>query len=216
MVTLLTQQKSLFGNLMHELREVDIQSNRRNFRQNLEKFGLLAGYEISKLLNYEMRETTTVLGSTEVDVLHDEVVALAILRAGLPLQAGILKAFDDAEGAFVTAYRKEKPDGSFDISMDYITCPILSNKVIVMADPMLATGRSIEAAMHMINDYGKPREIHLVSVIASESGIDHIRRLYPFIHIWVGAIDAELTAKSYIVPGLGDAGDLSFGEKLQG
>ena len=144
------------------------------------------------------------------------MVILGILRAGLPLQQGILDCFETADGAFVSAYRKEKPDGSFDISMDYITCPELDNKTLIIADPMLATGKSVEAAMEMISEYGSPAAIHIVSVIASDYGIEHIRRLYPQAHIWVGAVDAELTARSYIVPGLGDAGDLAYGRKLQG
>lgn len=216
MVHSLARQHSYIGNIMYQLRNIDIQNDRFRFRHNLRRFGMFAAFELSKHLQFSTVEAQTILGSSEVNIIQEEIVALGILRAGLPLQQGIMDCFEEAHGAFVSAYRREKPDGSFDISMDYITCPELENKILILADPMLATGRSVEAAMQMINEYGTPLEVHLISVIASDSGIEHLRRLFPQMHIWVGAIDMELTAKSYIVPGLGDAGDLAFGRKLQG
>lgn len=216
MVNNLSSTPSVISEIMHDLRNIRTQTERARFRRNLARFGTFAGYEISKRLNYKKVNIDTVLGNLDIDQIADEIVVLGILRAGLPLQDGLLQVFENAEAAFVSAYRREKPDGSFDISMDYVTCPNMKDKILIITDPMLATGRSLEAAVRMIHEYGKPREIHLVSVIASENGIDHVQHLFPFIEIWVGDIDSELTAKSYIVPGLGDAGDLAFGEKLQG
>jgi len=188
----LSETNSFINQIVYELRHVHIQKDRAKFRNNLEKFGILAAYEVSKSLNYSAEEVQTSLGSTFIETIDDSIVLLSILRAGIPLQYGVLKLMDQAETGFIAAYRKEKPDGSFDIKMDYITCPNLNNKVVIFTDSMLATGSSLDNAMKQV------------------------RRLYPAIKIWVGAIDEELTAKSYIVPGLGDAGDLAYGEKLQG
>lgn len=215
MVRNLSSTPSVISEIMHDLRNVKTQTERARFRRNLARFGMLAGYEISKELKYNAVNIDTVLGNLDIPQIAEKIVVLGILRAGLPLQEGLLQIFEKAEAAFVSAYRKEKPDGSFDISMDYVTCPSMKDKILIITDPMLATGRSLEASVRMIEEYGKPSEIHLVSVIASENGIDHVQRLFPYINIWVGDIDSELTAKSYIVPGLGDAGDLAFGEKLQ-
>ena len=212
----LSETNSFINQIVYELRHIHIQKDRAKFRNNLEKFGILAAYEVSKSLNYSAEEVQTSLGSTFIETIDDSIVLLSILRAGIPLQYGVLKLMDQAETGFIAAYRKEKPDGSFDIKMDYITCPNLNNKVVIFTDSMLATGSSLDNAMKMIENYGTPKEIHLISVIASEYAIDQVRRLYPAIKIWVGAIDEELTAKSYIVPGLGDAGDIAYGEKLQG
>jgi len=215
MVTNFSTENSYVNQILFELRNVNIQNDRPRFRNNLEKFGMIVGYELSKKLHYSAEEVHTVLGSMITETLDDQVVILSILRAGLPIQNGLLKLMDYAEIGFVSAYRKEKSDGDFDIRMDYVTCPDLSNKVVIFADPMLATGASLDASVKMINSYGTPKELHVVSLIASEYAIEHVRRLYPSMFIWVGAIDEELTAKSYIVPGLGDAGDLAYGEKLQ-
>ncbi|MCO6461062.1 MAG: uracil phosphoribosyltransferase [Saprospiraceae bacterium] len=216
MVNNLSEKNSYFNQIIYELRHISIQRDRAKFRNNLEKFGFLAGYEISKSLNFSAEEVQTSLGSTIIETIDDSIVILSILRAGIPLQYGLLKLMDQAETGFIAAYRKEKPDGSFDIKMDYITCPDLNEKIVIFTDPMLATGSSLDSALKMIENYGTPKELHLISIIASEYALEQIRRLYPTIHIWVGAIDEELTAKSYIVPGLGDAGDLAYGEKLQG
>ncbi len=216
MVHNFSQNNSYINQIVYELRHVDIQKDRAKFRNNLEKFGILAGYELSRGLHYSAEEVQTTLGSTIIETLDDSVVIISILRAGIPLQYGLLKLLDTAETGFIAAYRKEHPGGGFDIKMDYITCPDLSNKVVIFTDPMLATGSSLNTAMKMIENYGEPKELHLVSVIASEFAVEQIKRLHPSIKMWVGAIDEELTAKSYIVPGLGDAGDLAYGEKLQG
>lgn len=215
MLTNFSTENSFINQIIYELRNVNIQNDRPRFRNNLEKFGMLAGFELSKKLHFSPEEVQTVLGSLVTETIDDQVVILSILRAGLPIQTGMLKLMDYAEVGFVSAYRKEKPDGSFDIRMDYVTCPDLSNKVVIFTDPMLATGASLDASIQMIAGYGTPKELHVVSLIASEFAVEHVRRLYPSMRIWVGAVDEELTAKSYIVPGLGDAGDLAYGEKLQ-
>lgn len=215
MVTNFSLSNSYVNQILFELRNVNIQNDRPRFRKNLEKFGMIAGYEISKQLHYSPEEVQTVLGSMITETIDDQVVLLSILRAGLPIQNGILQLMDYAEMGFISAYRRALPEGDFDIRMDYVTCPDLTSKVVILADPMLATGASLDASVKMIESYGTPKEMHVVSVIASEYAIEHVRRLYPSMKIWVGAIDQELTAKSYIVPGLGDAGDLAFGEKLQ-
>lgn len=215
MVTNFSLSNSFFNQILFELRNVNIQNDRPRFRNNLEKFGMIAGYEISKTMYYSAEEVQTVLGSMITETIDDQVVILSILRAGLPLQNGLLKLMDYAEAGFISAYRKDRPDGTYDIRMDYVTCPNLENKIVIFTDPMLATGASLDASMRMINEYGTPKEVHLLTVIASEYAIEQVRRLYPTMKIWAAAIDEELTAKSYIVPGLGDAGDLAFGEKLQ-
>ena len=171
--------------------------------------------QLSKTIHYSSEDVQTSLVSMITETTDDQVVLLSILRAGLPLQNGLLKLMDYAEAGFISAYRKDRQDGTYDIRMDYVTCPTLENKIVIFTDPMLATGASLDASMRMIKDYGTPKEVHLVTIIASEYAIEQVRRIYPNMKMWAGAIDEELTAKSYIVPGLGDAGDLAFGEKLQ-
>jgi len=210
-----TDHTSIVSQFISELRDYKIQSDRLRFRTNLERISCAMAYEISKQLAYKKIDVETPLGIANVDVIKDELVIASILRAGLPLHTGFLQVFDKAENAFISAYRKHHRDGTFDIKLEYITCPILEGKVVILVDPMLATGASIEAAMEVIKDYGKPKAIHIATIIASMQGINHIKRLYPKANIWVGAIDDELTSKSYIVPGLGDAGDLAFGSKMQ-
>ena len=197
------------------MRDIAIQKDRMRFRRNLERVGEIMAYEISKTLEYQEKEVETPLGIAKVQVPAEKIVLGTILRAGLPLHQGLLNVFDQADNAFISAYRKHHKDGTFEIKMEYVSCPDLTGAVLILTDPMLATGASMSLAIEGLADYGKPKIIHIVTAIAAESGVNHIRRLYPKTKIWAGAVDEELTAKSYIVPGLGDAGDLCFGEKMQ-
>lgn len=215
MVINLSEQHSLLSNWVGELRDVQVQTDRMRFRRNLERIGEVAAYEISKLLAHEEREIQTPLGISMCKMLKEQPVLATILRAGLPLHQGLLNYFDKADNAFISAYRKHNRDGSFEISLDYISCPELENRVIIISDPMLATGASLVKTIQYLREEGHPSEIHIVAAIACSVGIEYVRRSEPQVKIWCGAIDEELTAKGYIVPGLGDAGDLAFGTKVQ-
>jgi uracil phosphoribosyltransferase len=215
MVINLSENYSLLSNWVSELRDVDVQTDRMRFRRNLERIGEVAAYEISKLLDWEEKETQTPLGIAVSKMLKDQPVLATILRAGLPLHQGLLNYFDKADNAYISAFRKHKADGSFEISLDYIACPELENKVLIISDPMLATGSSLVKTIQYLREEGKPKEIHIVTAIACTVGIEYVERQSPHVKIWCGAIDEELTAKGYIVPGLGDAGDLAFGSKIQ-
>ncbi|MBX9783164.1 MAG: uracil phosphoribosyltransferase [Chitinophagaceae bacterium] len=215
MVINLSDEHSLVSNWVAELRDMDIQNDRMRFRRNLERIGEVAGYEISKLLPWEEKEITTPLGTSFCKVLKQQPVLATILRAGLPMHQGLLNYFDRADNAFISAYRKHNRDGSFEVSLDYVSCPSLENRVIIVADPMLATGSSLVKTVQYLRDEGQPAEIHIVCAIACTVGIEYVHRNEPKVKIWCGAIDDELTAKGYIVPGLGDAGDLAFGTKVQ-
>lgn len=215
MVINLSQNYSLLGNWISELRDVNAQTDRMRFRRNLERIGELAGYEISKKLAYHDKEIQTPLGISNCKVLVDQPVIATILRAGLPMHNGLLNVFDKADNAFISAYRKHKLDGSFEISLDHISCPEIEGRVLILSDPMIATGSSLAKTLQFLREEGKPREIHIVAAIACSVGIEMVRRTEPDITIWCGAIDEELTAKGYIVPGLGDAGDLAYGPKIQ-
>ncbi|GAB5551456.1 MAG: uracil phosphoribosyltransferase [Saprospiraceae bacterium] len=215
MIHNLSAQNSIANQFIAELRAVGIQQDRLRFRKNLERLGSIFAVEISKELNYEAKDIETPLGIANSQLPSDPIVLATILRAGLPLHQGLLNFFDGAENAFVSAYRKHHKDGSFEIDIEYVSCPSISDKVLIIADPMLATGASMQLATKAILNNGMPKQLHFVTAIASTEGVDHIKRHFPKAHLWVGAIDEELTAKSYIVPGLGDAGDLAFGEKLQ-
>jgi uracil phosphoribosyltransferase len=206
---------SIINKFVAELRDINIQQHRMRFRNNLERIGQIMAYEISKTLHYKAIEVETPLGTAQSQVPAQRVVIATILRAGLPLHQGMLDVFDEADNAFISAFRKHHKDGSFEINVDYVTCPDLEDVVLLLVDPMLATGSSIDAALKALEPYGKPAKIHIVTAIGSSHGINHIRRYYPAHTIWAAAIDDELTAKSYIVPGLGDAGDLAYGSKLQ-
>jgi uracil phosphoribosyltransferase len=172
-------------------------------------------HEISKYLSFEVKNIQTPLGIAACNKLNTPIVLGTILRAGLPMHQGFLDVFDDAENAFLTAFRKHHQSGKFDIEMEYVSCPDLTDKCLILIDPMLATGASIIKAVDHLSAYGIPSTIHIVSAIASKEGLDLVHNKLPYAHIWVGDVDEELTAKSYIVPGLGDAGDLSYGEKCQ-
>lgn len=216
MIINLSEQHSLVSNWVSELRDVNVQGDRLRFRRNLERIGEVAAYEISRVLPSKIIETPTPLGTHDSKVLEFQPVLATILRAGLPLHNGMLNFFDKADNAFISAYRKHHRDGSFEISLEYMSCPSLDNRIIIISDPMLATGASIVKAIQYMKDEGTPKEIYVVVAIACTVGIEFIKReCGDDIKIWCGDIDDELTAKGYIVPGLGDAGDLAFGTKLQ-
>jgi uracil phosphoribosyltransferase len=215
MVTNLSTECSLICEWISEIRDVQIQSDRMRFRRNLERIGEIAAYEISRHLVYEEKEVQTPLGISQCKVLKEQPVLATILRAGLPLHQGLLNYFDKADNAFISAYRKHRLDGSFEISLDYISCPELENRVVIISDPMLATGSSLVKTIQYLRDEGHPSEIHVVAAIACSVGIEYVKRSEPKVKIWCGDIDEEITAKGYIVPGLGDAGDLAFGTKVQ-
>ena len=216
MIVNLSEQHSLVSNWVSELRDVNIQGDRLRFRRNLERIGEAAAYEISKVLPWKIQETPTPLGIHETKVLEFQPVLATILRAGLPLHNGMLNYFDKADNAFISAYRKHHRDGTFEISLEYMSSPSLENRIIIISDPMLATGASIVKTIQYMKAEGLPKEIHVVVAIACTVGIEFIHReCGSDVKIWCGDIDDELTAKGYIVPGLGDAGDLAFGTKTQ-
>ena len=216
MIVNLSEQHSLVSNWVSELRDVNIQGDRMRFRRNLERIGEVAAYEISRLLPSKTVEIPTPLGFHDSKVLEFQPVLATILRAGLPLHNGMLNYFDKADNAFVSAYRKHHRDGTFEISLEYMSCPSLDDRIIIISDPMLATGASIVKTIQYMKDEGTPKDIHVVVAIACTVGIEFIHReCGENIKIWCGDIDDELTAKGYIVPGLGDAGDLAFGTKMQ-
>lgn len=215
MVINLSDDHSLVSNWVSELRDIDIQNDRMRFRRNLEKIAEVAAYEISKKLPWVEKETTTPLGTSLCKVLLSQPVLATILRAGLPMHQGLLNYYDRADNAFISAYRKHKPDGTFEINLDYISCPDMENRVVIISDPMLATGSSLVKTLQYIREEGSPSEVHIVCAIACTVGIEYVMRAEPRATIWCGDIDDELTAKGYIVPGLGDAGDLAYGVKVQ-
>ncbi len=209
------EKQSLINQYIAEMRDEKIQKDSLRFRTNMERIGALIGYEISKVLEYEAVDIQTPLGISKSMVLKDKVVLATILRAGLPLSNGFLNVFDKAESGFVTAYRKYHSDNDFDIKIEYMSSPRLDDKVLILSDPMLATGSSMVMAYKSLLKNGIPKHTHIVAAIASKEGVEYVKRNIKDseITIWTGAIDDELTVQSYIVPGLGDAGDLAFGEK---
>jgi len=215
MVVNLSEQYSLLSDWISEIRDVEIQGDRMRFRRNLERIAEVAAFEISKTLPYVDKEVQTPLGTATVKVLKEQPVITTILRAGLPMHQGLLSFFDKADNGFISAYRKHNRDGSFEISLDYVSCPELEGRVVIVSDPMLATGSSLVKTIQYLREEGHPSEIHVVVAIACTVGIEFVLRSEPNCKIWCGAIDDELTAKGYIVPGLGDAGDLAYGVKVQ-
>jgi uracil phosphoribosyltransferase len=209
----LSKTDSIANTFIAELRDEKIQKDSMRFRKNLERLGAFFAYEISKTLAYQEIDTQTPLGIAKSKVLVQQPVLATILRAGLPMQQGMLNVFDQADCAFITAYRKTKKNGNFIIQMEHISAPELDGKVVILADPMLATGLSmVLCAKELISRY-KIKKLHIVAAIASTEGLKHVKANLPKADLWLGAIDDEMTSKSYIVPGLGDAGDLAFGEK---
>jgi uracil phosphoribosyltransferase len=215
MVINLSAQHSLISNWVSDLRNIEIQNDRLRFRRNLERIAEVAGYEISKQLETVEKTIATPMGQAKVQVLKDQPVLATILRAGLAMHHGLLNYFDRADNAFLTAYRKHHADGSFEISMEYMSCPDLEGRTVIVSDPMLATGASLVKAIEHLKTVGKIKDLHIVCAIACTVGIDFVKAAFPEATIWCGAIDNELTDKGYIVPGLGDAGDLAYGLKIQ-
>lgn len=212
------QHSSVANQFIAELRDVTVQKDPLRFRRNLERIGELMAYEISKTLSYNNASVQTSLGKAEAQVLRQQPVLATIMRAGLPFHQGFLNYFDRAENAFAGAYRGYAPDGDgeeqFEIEMDYIVSSDLSGKTLILCDPMLATGRSLEKVYHAMLRYGIPAQTHIAAVIASADGVRYVQRQLPQCHLWLGAIDQHLNDHAYIVPGLGDAGDLAFGPKV--
>ena len=216
MVIDLSKNNSLLNHWVAELRDVHVQNDRMRFRRNIERIGEVAAYELSKTLQFKPVEVTTPLGIAPTQLLKEQPVLATILRAGLPLHQGMLNYFDKADNAFISAYRKHHPDGSFEISLEYLSCPNLNDRDLILCDPMLATGASLVETIQAIQKTYTPAQIHIVVTIASQKGIEHVEKeLGADTPIWCAAIDPILNDKSYIVPGLGDAGDLAFGTKMQ-
>ncbi len=215
MVKNLSVEHSLISNWVSELRDVEIQNDRLRFRRNLERIAEVIGYEISKKMESEEKEITTPMGTATCKVLKDQPVLATILRAGLAMHNGLLNYFDRADNAFLSAYRKHNEDGSFDIRLEYMSCPEIEGRVVIISDPMLATGSSLVKSIQHLKEEGEIKELHIVCAIACTVGIEYVLRAVPKATIWCGDIDDELTAKGYIVPGLGDAGDLAYGTKMQ-
>ena len=212
----LGKQNSIFNHFIREIRDIKIQNDSMRFRRNIERIGEIFAYEISKKMEYKNKEITTPLGISTESLMTEKPVLATILRAGLPLHQGFLNYFDSSDNTFISAYRKHKKGGNFEIKIEYLASPNLENKTIILCDPMLASGSSMILAMEAILSKGKPKHIHIVSVMSSSKGIDYIKQNIPIkdCTLWVGAEDAEMTSQSYIVPGLGDAGDLAYGVKL--
>ena len=215
MVTDLSSQNSVLCEWVRDLRDSERQTDRMRFRRNLERMGEIAAYEISKHLVYHEITVQTPMGEATCLQLSAQPVLATILRAGIPLHQGLLNYFDKADNAFIAAYRKHHRDGTFEIAQHYMTSPEIDGRPLIMADSMLATGASLVQALQALSEVGKPSQIHIVSAIACTVGIEYVQRKFPDVYVWAGAIDDELTAKSYIVPGLGDAGDLAYGTKTQ-
>ncbi|MEO6346819.1 MAG: uracil phosphoribosyltransferase [Aquaticitalea sp.] len=213
----LSHENSILNTFISEIRDVNIQKDRMRFRRNIERIGELLGYELSKKLNYSISKITTPLGSCEIPLPKNDIVLCSILRAGVPLHHGLLNYFDDAQNAFISAYRQhQKHPESFEIIVEYLACPSLEGKTLILADPMLATGQSMVGTFEALKPFGTPKEVHLVSVIGAQTGVDYVQKHFKSnTHLWIATIDEKLNDKGYIIPGLGDAGDLAFGEKLQ-
>lgn len=212
-IILLSQQASYLNHILQELRDVEVQGDRMRFRTNLEKAGEIMTYEISKTLEYEDRSITTPLGEHTTPLLKEQPVVVSILRAGLPLHQGALRMLDHADNGFISAYRHHTKGNKFIVKVEYLACPSIEGRDVILLDPMIATGQSLVLAYEALLQKGKPKRIIVGGVIASEEGVAYVLKHIPQATVYACAIDGELTAKSYIVPGLGDAGDLAFGEK---
>ena len=213
----LAQQNSILNTFIAELRDVSIQKDAMRFRRNIERAGEILGYELSKSLHFISQSIKTPLGEARSSLISDDIVLCSILRAGVPLHNGLLNYFDTSENAFISAYRhhKHNPE-SFEIIVEYLACPTLEGKTLILADPMLATGKSMVATFEALKPFGKPKAVHLVSVIGAQQGVDYVSKHFNSeTHLWIATVDEKLNDKGYIIPGLGDAGDLAFGEKLQ-
>ncbi len=215
MVHHISTNHSLLSNWVSEIRNTEVQQDRMRFRLNLERIAEVIGFEISKELPSTTQTIVTPLGKAECLVLQTQPVLATILRAGLAMHNGLLRYFDKADNAFLSAYRKHHADGSFEIKMEYMSCPPLQNRIVILSDPMLATGASLVKAAQALQALGPLQHLHIVCSIACKPGLDYVTKHLPEATIWCAAIDEELTPKGYIVPGLGDAGDLAYGSKMQ-
>ena len=215
MVVQLNKERSIANRFIAELRDTSVQKDAMRFRRNLERLGEIMAYELSKTFTYADEEVTSPLGLAKETVPAEQPVLATILRAGLPLHQGLLNYFDRADNAFVSAYRKHRTGSdAFDIEVEYLSSPSIDDRILVISDPMLATGRSLVLVHKALLRMGRPKALHVVSVIASTEGLEHARRNLPAgTRYWIGAMDEEMTAQAYIVPGLGDAGDLAYGAK---
>lgn len=211
----LSDQPSVVNSYMAEIRDEKIQQDRMRFRRNLERIGVHLAYELSKNCKYHMKLVNTPLGVSEVPVPNEQPVVASILRAGVPLHNGVIQVFDHADNAYISAYREVKDDHTFEIVVEYLACPDLTDRHVILCDPMLATGRSMALAYEALLTKGKPKRVDCISVIASQEGVDYVTENMEGVGtLYVAAIDEEMNSKKYIVPGLGDAGDLAFGPKL--
>ncbi len=215
-IKILGNNHSILDQYLAEIRDEKIQKDPLRFRENMYRIGEIFAYEISKSLDFEVSEVITPLGKAKVPQLKSQPVLATILRAGLSIHNGLLKIFDKGENCFISAYRKYSEGGKFEIEFEYMASPSVDGKVVILSDPMLASGKSMEIGYRALFSKGKPKHVHLVSIIASQQGVDYITRNITDkkVTLWLGAIDDEMTPKSYIVPGLGDAGDLAYGEKI--
>ncbi|MCF8230036.1 MAG: uracil phosphoribosyltransferase [Bacteroidales bacterium] len=214
MLKILGNKNTLFDHYLAQLRDVEIQKDRMRFRKNLERIGEIFAYEISKEFQYEEKEISTSLGISNVPVIADDPVLITLLRAGLPIHQGMLNMFDKAQNGFISSYRKYNKE-EFTIKIEYVSCPDLNGKTVILTDSMIATGESMVQAMHELTAFGEAKQIHVVTVLASDEGIEKIRKTFSKekVSLWVGAIEHEMTARAFLVPGLGDAGDLAYGAK---
>lgn len=213
MLTILTQRNSIANHFLAELRNIEVQQDRMRFRRNLERLGTVFAYEISKTFTYEPVEVETPLGIAETALLAEQPVLATILRAGVAMHQGMLDVFDKAESTFIGAYRKAKKSGAFEIRKEYVSSVDLNGRIVILVDPMLATGRTMVLTCKELLDDFDIKSLIIVTAIASEEGIAHVQAFLPQVQLWVGDVDSELTSKAYIVPGLGDAGDLAYGTK---
>ena len=212
----IAENNSVLNTFLSEIRDQTIQKDSLRFRRNIERIGEILSYELSKTLSYKNENITTPLGTKEVQLSTNDLVLCSILRAGLPLHQGLLNYFDKADNAFISAYRHHpKNDQDFEIVVEYFASPEIENKTLLLADPMLATGQSLVAVYEAIKKHGIPKEIHILAVIGAKEGVDFVADHFPEnTHLWIATIDDSLNEKGYIIPGLGDAGDLAFGQKL--
>lgn len=214
MIYQLTDKHTIASTFLSEMRDIDVQKDRLRFRQNIERITNILAYEASKLMNYSDNVVQTPLGQKETKMIENDIVIASILRAGIPMHFAMLNFYDRADNCFISAYRKHHKSGEFEIRIEYLASPELSHKTLILCDPMIATGASIISTLQQLKAFGTPEKIIVLGIIGSTSGVNHVQNSDKSIDILIGDIDDELTAKSYIVPGLGDAGDLAFGSKL--
>ena len=215
MITVLNKNNSLFNTYLSETRDESIQKDSFRFRWNMERMGSVFAYEISKQMEFNLHKVSTPFGIAEEHIIAQPPVIISMLRAGVPVHQGVLNFFDSATGGFISMHRDHDKEGKFQVSLEYISCPSINDKEVILCDAMIASGASMSLAYKSLLSMGAPKHVHLVSIIASKEGLEKLRRKLPSkgVSVWLGALDDELTAKSYIVPGIGDAGDLAFGAK---